>query len=675
MDLASNEDNTVNLQAQGSKKTMMKKLTTPLLAPYKATPISLFSDYDIYLFKKGTHYNLYDKLGCHLLKWKGKKGAYFAVWAPNAQSVSVIGSFNGWNPKTNPMSLREDQSGIWETFIPGVAKGDLYKYHIVSKADGGVHVKGDPFAFLWEVPPKSASMVWNLEYTWLDKEWMDNKTKRNGLNSPWNIYEVHLGSWKRKLEENNRFLNYREIALLLASYVKEMGYTHVEFLPVMEHPYYGSWGYQTLGYFAPTSRYGFPQDFMFLIDYLHRNGIGVILDWVPSHFATDGHGLGVFDGTHLYEHADPRQGYHPDWGSYIFNYGRYEVKEFLISSARFWFEKYHVDGLRIDAVASMLYLDYSRKPGEWIPNKYGGNENLEAIDFLRTLNETLYKEFRGIQLIAEESTAYPMVTRPTYVGGLGFGFKWNMGWMHDSLFYFSLDPIFRKYHQNRLTFSAWYAFQENFILSLSHDEVVYGKGSLLRKMPGDNWQKFANLRALFSYQFFFPGHKLLFMGGEFGQWDEWYHEKSLDWHLASEGLHGQLCSMVKYLNFLYKSEKALYGNNFSPKGFCWIDFSDYEKSIISFMRRSADGKEHILCVFNFTPVPRENYIVGAPFKGYWKMIFNSDAPEYGGSGIGNSLGKEAVSLAWQGQPYSLSLTLPPLACLAFKKIHEDQPEN
>ncbi|QDQ42271.1 1,4-alpha-glucan branching protein GlgB [Methylacidiphilum kamchatkense] len=653
----------------------MNNTSKPLLPSAKPHSPSLFSELDIHHFKNGTLYNLYEKLGSHLTSWQGEKGAYFSVWAPNAESVSVIGSFNQWDPKANPMVFREDQSGIWEIFIPGVVKGDLYKYYIKSKANGIVTVKGDPLSFLWETPPKSASIVWHLDYTWLDKEWIDNKEKNNCLNCPWNIYEVHLGSWQRKKEEANRFLTYREIAPLLANYVKEMGFSHVEFLPVMEHPYYGSWGYQCLGYFAPTSRYGTPQDFMFLIDYLHRNGIGVILDWVPSHFATDGHGLGLFDGTHLYEHADPRQGYHPDWGSYIFNYGRYEVKEFLISSARFWIEKYHADALRIDAVASMLYLDYSRKPGEWIPNKYGGNENLEAIAFLRTLSETLYQEFPGIQLIAEESTAYPLVTRPVYAGGLGFGFKWNMGWMHDTLFYFSLDPIYRKYHQNRLTFSAWYAFQENFILSLSHDEVVYGKGSLLRKMPGDNWQKFANLRALFSYMYFFPGHKLLFMGGEFGQWDEWYHEKSLDWHLASEGFHKQLQSMVKYLNFLYKSEKALHANNFSPNGFYWIDFSDYEKSIISFIRKSPDEKDHILCVFNFTPVPRLNYLVGAPFAGFWKAIFNSDAPEYGGSGLGLTKGEMASPLVWQGQPYSLSLTLPPLACIAFKKTHEDKLEN
>ncbi|CAF0703747.1 1,4-alpha-glucan branching protein GlgB [Candidatus Methylacidithermus pantelleriae] len=625
------------------------------------------TEYDIYLFRQGCHYRIYRKMGAHLALRDGSLGTSFRVWAPNARYVSVIGNFNGWNPKKNPLERRSDESGIWEGFLPGVDKGALYKYYIEPERGGAPLEKADPFAFFAEKPPCSASVVWDLHYDWHDHEWMEKRSQRNALDAPWSIYEVHLGSWRRVPEEGYRWLTYRELAPLLAEYVTRLGYTHVEFLPIMEHPYYPSWGYQVTGYYAPTARYGTPQDFMYLIDYLHQHGIGVILDWVPSHFATDGHGLGLFDGTHLYEHADPRQGYHPDWGSYIFNYGRNEVRAFLISNACFWFEQYHVDALRIDAVASMLYLDYSRKPGEWIPNIYGGNENLEAIAFLRTLNEEVYRSFPHVQMIAEESTAYPMVSRPTYLGGLGFGMKWNMGWMHDTLWYFSLDPIYRKYHQHCLTFSAWYAFHENFILPLSHDEVVHGKGSLLSKMPGTPQEKFANLRALLGYMYFFPGHKLLFMGGEFGQWGEWNQDHSLEWHLLEYVPHQELLRWVCELNRLYRTERALHEENFHPRGFAWIDFSDWQQSIISFLRRSRDGKELILVVLNLTPVPRFHYLVGAPAGGYWKEIANSDASYFGGSGLGNLGGVEAGLLAWAGQPFSLCLTLPPLSLVAFKK--------
>jgi len=487
---------------------------------------SLFTDFDIYLFKEGNYFNAYEKLGSHIIDLNGTIGTYFAVWAPNAKQVSVMGDFNNWNKESHPLTARWDNSGIWEGFIPGIEKGTKYKYYIVSRY-GYLLEKGDPYAFFWETPPATASFVWDLEYKWNDEAWMKNRAKNNNLNSPISIYEMHLGSWKRVPEEGNRFLTYREMALWLVEYLKEMGFSHVEFLPIMEHPFYGSWGYQTIGYFAPTSRYGTPQDFMYLIDQLHQNGIGVILDWVPSHFPDDGHGLSFFDGTYLYEHQDRKKGYHPHWHSYIFNYGRNEVRNFLISSAIFWLEKYHVDALRVDAVASMLYLDYGRNEGEWIPNKYGGKENLEAIGFIKQMNETIYERYPDTQTIAEESTAWPMVSRPSYLGGLGFGMKWNMGWMHDTLEYFSKDPIYRKYHHNKLTFSIWYAFSENFILSLSHDEVVYGKGSLLTKMSGDDWQKFANLRLLYGYMYAHPGKKLLFMGGEIAQRDEWYHEKVL----------------------------------------------------------------------------------------------------------------------------------------------------
>lgn len=627
---------------------------------------SLLSDYDIHLFKEGTHYRMFNKLGSHPAAIDGVDGVYCAVWAPNAKNVSVIGDFNGWNPQSHLLSVRWDGSGIWEGFLPDLKKAELYKYHIVSERDNYSVDKGDPYAFYWELAPQTASRVWPLEFEWGDQDWMKNRSARNNLKSPFSVYEVHLGSWRRVPEENNRFLTYREMARYLVDYVKEMGFTHVEFLPITEHPFYGSWGYQTLGYFAPTSRFGSPQDFMYLVDCLHQNRIGVILDWVPSHFPSDAHGIVFFDGTHLYEHADPKKGFHPDWKSYIFNYGRNEVKSFLISSAVFWLEKYHIDCLRIDAVASMLYLDYSRQDGEWIPNQYGGKENLEAAQFLRLMNEAVYKEFPDTQTIAEESTAWPMVSRPAYLGGLGFGMKWNMGWMHDTLDYMQKDSVYRKYHHNQLTFSIWYAFFENFILALSHDETVHGKNSLLSKMPGDDWQKFANLRLLFGYMYTHPGKKLLFMGSEFGQRNEWCHDMSLDWHLLQYPYHQGVKHWVMDLNLLYKSEPLLYEVDFCGDGFQWIDCNDWEKSIISYIRRSNSTNEVLLAVCNFTPIPRYNYRVGIPVKGFWKEILNSDAKEYGGSGSGNLGGVESSPVASHGRYHSVSLTLPALGIVILK---------
>src|SRR3989338_6377370 len=628
---------------------------------------SLLTDHDIYLFKEGNFFRSYEKLGSHIATAGDRKGVYFAVWAPNAESVSVIGDFNYWDPAANPLGVRWDSSGIWEGFIPDIGKGELYKYHIASKHQGYRIEKGDPFSFYWEVSPKTASIVWDLAYEWHDKEWMDNRYKQNSLTSPVSIYEVHLGSWRRIVEENNRFLTYKESAHYLASYVKDMGFTHVEFLPVMEHPFYVSWGYHPLGYFAPTSRYGIPQDFMYLVDYLHQNGIGIILDWVPSHFPSDEYGLAYFDGTSLYEHSDPRKGFHPEWKSYIFNYGRNEVRNFLISSALFWLDKYHIDGLGVDGVASMLYLDYSRKEGEWIANEYGGHENIEAIGFIKRFNEVVYGTFPDVVTMAEESTAWPMVTRPVHIGGLGFGMKWNMGWMHDTLYYMTRDPIYRKYHQNTLTFSMLYAFSENFLLSLSHDEVVHGKGSLAGKMQGDDWQKFANLRLLLGYMYAHPGKKLMFMGGEFAQWKEWYHEESLDWSLAQYGRHQNIQLWVKDLNRLYRSEPALYELDFESRGFEWIDCKDYEKSVVSFLRKGRSPGDMIFAVCNFTPTPRYKYRIGAPSGGFWKELINSDAEEYGGSGLGNFGGVEAECLPMHGKEFSFSLTLPPLAIVIFKK--------
>jgi 1,4-alpha-glucan branching enzyme len=651
------------------------KIKNTIVAPIVNTKIvevptenqSFITEHDIYLFREGNHLKLYEKLGSHCIEKNGKRGVHFAVWAPNAQSVSVVGDFNSWTKGQHPLFARWDSSGIWEGFIEGIGKGALYKYSIVSNNQNYSVEKRDPYAFFNENPPKTASIVWDLDNTWNDQQWMKKRYKHNALDKPMSIYEIHLGSWRRVIEENNRYLTYRELAKELVNYIKETGFTHVEFLPVMEHPFYGSWGYQSIGYFAPTNRYGTPQDFMFLIDALHQNDIGVILDWVPSHFPSDEHGLVYFDGTKLYEHADEREGFHPDWKSYIFNCGRVEVKEFLISSAVFWLEKYHVDGLRVDAVASMLYRDYSRKAGEWIPNKYGGRENLESIEFLKQLNKTVYEYFPDTQVIAEESTAWPSVSRPLYLGGLGFGMKWNMGWMHDTLSYFAQDPIHRKYHHGELTFSYLYAFTENFVLSLSHDEVVHGKGSLIYKMPGDLWQKFANLRLLFGYMFTHPGKKLLFMGSEIGQWNEWNHEKSLDWHLLSYPAHAGLQRCVKDLNALYKREPALYQTDFSASGFHCVDSSDAQQSIICFLRKSQNPDEDILIVCNFTPAVRLAYRVGVPQSGYWQEILNTDAQEYGGSGQGNCGGKDSDPVAIHGFYHSLSLTLPPLGIVVFKK--------
>lgn len=630
---------------------------------------SLFTDHDVYLFKEGSHFQLYDKLGSHLMAVHENKGVYFAVWAPNAARVSVIGDFNQWDRESHPLTMRKDDSGIWEGFIEGVGNGTVYKYHIISRYKNYSVDKGDPFAMRWETPPKTASLVWDLNYKWQDDAWMNTRHKVNSLKEPFAIYEIHLGSWRRVPEEGNRYLTYKEIAHYLADYVKEMGFTHVELLPITEHPFYGSWGYQTVGYFAPTSRYGTPQDFMYLVDYLHQQGIGVILDWVPSHFPTDEHGLVYFDGTHLYEHADPKKGFHPDWKSYIFNYGRNEVRNFLISSAFFWLDKYHIDGLRVDAVASMLYLDYSRKDGEWTPNKYGGRENLEAIAFIKRFNEAVYKSYPSVQTIAEESTAWPMVSKPIYVGGLGFGMKWNMGWMNDTLAYLSKDPVYRKFHINQLTFSIMYAFFENFILPFSHDEVVHGKGSLLGKMPGDEWQRYANLRLLFGYMYGHPGKKLLFMGDEFAQVKEWHHEESLEWHVLQYPFHKGMQRWVRDLNHLYRNEPALYEQDFHIDGFEWIDFHDWESSIVSFVRKGKLTDDIILVVCNFTPIPRNNYSIGVPRGSFWKELLNSDATIYEGSGQGNSGGVEAAPVPKHGRAYSLSITLPPLGVLIFK--HED----
>ncbi len=628
---------------------------------------TLLTEADIFLFKEGNHFRLYEKLGAHPMAVEERPGILFAVWAPNAEQVSVVGDFNGWRPGVHPLGPRWDGSGIWEGFIPGLSPGIFYKYHVKSKFNDYSADKGDPFAFAWEKPPRTASAVADISYSWNDGEWMAGRAARSFLDSPMSIYEVHLGSWRRVPEEGKRALTYREMAAALPAYVKEMGFTHVEFLPVMEHPFFGSWGYQTTGYFAPTSRHGSPQDFMFLVDTLHENGIGVILDWVPSHFPNDEHGLAYYDGTHLYEHADPRQGFHPDWKSAIFNHGRNEVRNFLISSALFWLDKYHADGLRVDAVASILYLDYSRREGEWIPNEFGGRENIPAIAFLKRFNEVVHGNYPGVVTIAEESTAWPMVTRPVYVGGLGFSLKWNMGWMHDTLVYMSKDPIYRKHHHNQLTFSIWYAFYENFVLPLSHDEVVHGKGSLLAKMPGPDEQKFANLRLLLAFLHTHPGKKNLFMGGEFGQWNEWWHEASLDWHLLQYHSHQGIQQLVRDLNRLHRNEPALHELDFEREGFEWIDLGDWEKSIIVFARKGKSTGDELVVVANFTPAVRQSYRVGVPAAGYWREILNTDAREYGGYGLGNLGGVPSDPVPFHGKPNSLNLALPPLAILIFKK--------
>ena len=626
----------------------------------------LLTEQDIYHFREGTYFRAYQKLGAHAVRAPDGtvSGTRFAVWAPNAAGVAVVGDFNGWDRRASPLAPRADSSGIWEGLVARVGPGALYKYHIASRHGGYATDKSDPYAFRTEVPPRTASVVWDLSFEWHDEEWMRRRAAANALDAPWSIYEVHLGSWRRIPEENNRFLSYRELAPQLADYASDLGFTHVELLPVMEHPFYGSWGYQVTGYFAPSARYGTPQDFMYFVEHLHRRGIGVILDWVPSHFPSDEHGLARFDGTHLYEHADPRQGFHPEWSSSIFNYGRAEVRNFLASSALFWLDTYHIDALRVDAVASMLYLDYGRRAGEWIPNRFGGHENLEAVEFLKQLNPAAYRDHPDTQTIAEESTAWPMVSRPTYLGGLGFGLKWNMGWMHDTLKYFQQDPVHRKYHHSRLTFSLWYAFTENFVLPLSHDEVVHGKGALLGKMPGDEWQQFASLRLLLGYMWTHPGKKLLFMGGEFGQRREWQHEESLEWHVLGYPLHAGVQRWVRDLNRLYRSTPALHQLDFSEAGFQWIDCDDADVSVISFLRRSAAG-ELTLVACNFTPVPREAYRIGVPRGGRWRERLNSDAADYGGSGQGNLGALEAVFRAAHGHDHSLDVRLPPLAVLVL----------
>jgi 1,4-alpha-glucan branching enzyme len=621
----------------------------------------VLTDHDIYLFREGTHSQLHSKLGGRLAA--GEEGARFAVWAPNAGAVSAIGDWNGWNSEATPLAARPDGSGIWEGAAPTARHGQAYKYRIVSREGGFVVDKADPYGVYCESPPATASRLWSLEYAWSDSQWIAERARRNGLDAPMSIYEVHAGSWRR---QDGGFLNYRELGRELALYARDLGFTHVELMPITEHPFYGSWGYQTVGYFAPTARYGTPQDLMYLVDHLHAQGIGVILDWVPSHFPADEHGLAYFDGTHLYEHADARQGFHPEWNSAIFNFGRNEVRSFLLSSALFWLEKYHFDGLRVDGVASMLYLDYGRREGEWIPNRFGGRENLEAIDFLRTLNRSAYREHPHIAMIAEESTAWPMVSRPTDVGGLGFGLKWNMGWMHDTLNYMKQDPIHRQYHHGQLTFSLIYAFNENFVLPLSHDEVVYGKGSLIGKMPGDDWQQFANLRALYGYMWAHPGKKLLFMGGEFGQRREWTHEGELEWWVAGLPEHDGIKHLVRDLNRIYRNEAALHSIDFSPEGFEWLDVGNASMSVIAFLRKAAGG-EQLLVACNFTPVPRANYLIGVPSRGVWHEILNTDAREYGGSGWGNLGGVESVPVSSNGRLESVNLNLPPLATIILRR--------
>jgi 1,4-alpha-glucan branching enzyme len=631
-------------------------------------PNPTLGEMDVHLLAEGTHARLFEKLGAHAAMRAGEPGTRFAVWAPNAETVDVIGDWNGWRPGAAPMRAL-GSSGVWQAFVPGAAAGQRYKLHIRSRHGGYTVDKADPFAFASERPPAKASVIASLDYAWGDAEWMRARRARNALDAPMSVYELHLGSWMRSPERPAEVLGFRELAPRLVEHVHRTGFTHVELMPVMEHPFYGSWGYQVTSFFAPTARYGTPQDFMYFIDTLHRNDIGVILDWTPAHFPTDEHGLVFFDGTHLYEHADPRQGVHAEWGSAVFNYGRNEVRSFLLSNAIFWLSRYHVDGLRVDAVASMLYLDYARKPGEWVPNQFGGNEDLAAIDFLKTCNLAVYREHPDAQTIAEESTAWPMVSRPTYVGGLGFGMKWDMGWMHDTLGYFAVDPMYRRYHHNKLTFRGLYAFSENFVLPLSHDEVVHGKRSLLEKMPGDDWQKFATLRLLYAYMWAQPGKKLLFMGGEFGQRREWNHDTSLDWHLLHEApLHGQLQLLVGELNRLYRSEAGLHELDADPAGFEWIAADDVENSVYAFLRKGRDGGQRLLAVFNCTPLPRFNYRLGVPGQGVWAEVLNSDAAAFGGSNHGNVGAVEATPVPSHGRPFSVNLTLPPLGALMLKPM-------
>ena len=634
---------------------------------------SLFSDFDLYLFGQGKHYHLYEKMGTHPRTVNGVEGVNFAVWAPNARAVSVIGNFNGWRHDANHLHLRHIDLGVWECFIPWLRSGELYKYAISSSYNNYEVEKADPYGFAAELRPKTASIVTDIHWhQWEDKVWMQERTQRQQLSSPISIYEIHLGSWRRVIEPSgeNRLMTYHELAYSLAPYVKKLGFTHVELMPITEYPYDGSWGYQVADYFAPTSRYGSPEDFQSFVEHLHQQGIGVLLDWVPAHFPKDEYALSNFDGTHLYEYADPRKGEHKEWGTYVFNYGRPEVRNFLIASALFWLREYHVDGLRVDAVASMLYLDYSRKAGEWVPNHYGGREHLEAIDFLRQLNEAVYAEQPGTLTFAEESTAWPMVTRPTYMGGLGFSLKWNMGRMHDVLDYMNLDPIYRRYHQNDITFALIYAYTENFVLPLSHDEVVYGKSSLLSKMPGDAWQKFANLRVLFGFMWGHPGKKLLFMGGEFGQWQEWNYAQSLDWHLLqppNDAHHARLLDFVRDLNQLYLQEPALSVLDFDPAGFSWIDVHDSDNSVVSYMRKSNNMQETLVFVCNFTPMTRYGYRLGVPYAGEYYEVINSDATRYGGGGVENTQLMPSGQIPWQSCPHSILLTLPPLASVILKR--------
>jgi 1,4-alpha-glucan branching enzyme len=636
--------------------------------PYAFPPI--LTEFDLYLSGEGTDYQKYQKLGAHLREVAGVRGVHFAVWAPNARRVSVVGDFNSWDGRVNPMRTR-GESGIWEILIPELAEGSLYKFEIFSRAGDRLAVKSDPYAFAAELRPNTASVVCNLDaYAWNDSEWLKARASRDWGHSPLSIYEIHAGSWRHKSDEGYRWLTYRELADELIPYVKKMNYTHVEFMPVMEHPFDASWGYQTVGYYAVTSRFGSPSDFMYFIDRCHEANLGVILDWTPAHFPRDAHGLAFFDGTHLYEHEDPRKGAHPDWGTLVFNYGRNEVQNFLIANALFWMDKYHIDGLRVDAVASMLYLDYSRQPGEWIPNAFGGRENLEAIALLRRLNEVLHTRHPGALTIAEESTSWPAVSRPTYVGGLGFDLKWNMGWMNDVLKYMALDPIHRQHHHNELTFSMLYAFHENFVLPLSHDEVVHGKGALLEKMPGDDWQKFANLRLLFGFMYSHPGKKLLFMGGELAQRNEFWEGAALDWSLESSPPHRGIQRLLADLNGLHMREDALHQVDFEWSGFEWIEPNDSAASVLSYLRRGSDPEKFIVAVCNFTPVMRESYRVGVPRPGFYREILNTDSNYYGGSDVGNSGGVQAEPIPWNDRPYSLNLRLPPLATVYFKP-HRD----
>ena len=627
-------------------------------------PHSLLTDFDIELFRAGKHYRLYEKLGSHPMTLNGVKGTFFAVWAPSAKDVFVVGNFNHFSEQ-HRLNVRWDGSGIWEGFIPDVTHGELYKYKIYSHIDGRVTEKADPYARYCEHPPKTASIVWEASHKWKDAKWLKKRVKHNNLKAPFSVYEVHLGSWKRKLE-NNEFLSYKDLAADLVSYVKDMGFTHVEFMPIMEYPYDPSWGYQITGYFAPTSRFGSPEEFKYLVDQFHQAEIGVILDWVPSHFPADAHGLGEFDGSYLYEHPDRRKGYHPDWKSLIFNYERPEVRSFLMSNALFWLSEFHVDGLRVDAVASMLYLDYSRNDGEWEPNQFGGRENLAVIDFLKELNAAIYSEHPDVQTIAEESTSFPMVSRPTFLGGLGFGMKWMMGWMHDTLEYFKREPIYRKHHHNEISFSLTYAFTENFMLPLSHDEVVYGKKSILGRMPGDQWQRFANLRLLYGCMFGHPGANLLFMGAEFGQEGEWNFEQSLDWHLTENTWHNGIQNWIKSLNNLYKTEPALFEKQFHAEGFQWISYNDADNCVLAFIRKGDKPKNDLVFVCNFTPVVRENYRIGMPKHGNWTEILNSDATQFGGSGVSNSTELNTEKIPFHNFNQSIHLTLAPLAVSVLK---------